>query len=191
VEASWKWRSNYRVWDANQKVFLFPENWIEPEDPPASRIAVELRQVVTSAQQRHTSLLLTSARPAVSLQAGHRLAAALARDLYRVDLRGVASKFIGETEKDLNIIFDRAEQAHVVLFFDEADALFGKRSEAGSGTDRFDNAAVAYLLQKIEAFNGLSVVATNSKRATVQPLLRHFPFIIDSGGDVKSPASAQ
>jgi len=182
VEGSWKWLRNYRVWDANRKIFLYPENWLEPEERPSSRLAIELRDAVKVARQQRASVLLTSAEPSATILAGHALAVALVRDLYRVDLQGVVSKHIGETEKNLDVIFAEAERAGAVLLFDEADALFGKRSEITDAHDRFASAEVTYLLRKIEAFNGLAILATNSKRATVEPLVRRFAFVLDAGG---------
>ena len=82
-------------------------------------------------------------------------------DLHTVDLATVVDKYIGETEKNLDRIFNEAEQVNTVLFFDEADALFGKRSEVKDARDRYANVEVAYLLQRMERFNGLVVLATN------------------------------
>lgn len=84
-----------------------------------------------------------------------------ARDIYRVDLGQVVSKYIGETERNLDTVFARAEETGAVLFFDEADALFGRRSEVKDSHDRYANAEAAYLLQRIDAFEGVVVLATN------------------------------
>jgi AAA+ superfamily predicted ATPase len=116
--ASWQWRTRYRVWEANRKVFLYPENWVEPE--PRSPTA-----------------------------AFGALAAELERSLFQVDLSSVVSKYIGETEKNLNKVFRAAERAGAVLLFDEADALFGKRT--------------ACLLKGIEKYKGLAVLASNTR----------------------------
>lgn len=83
------------------------------------------------------------------------------REVYRVDLSLVVSKYIGETEKNLGRVFDQAEHKGWILFFDEADALFGKRSESRDAHDRYANQEVAYLLQRIEGFDGIAVLATN------------------------------
>ena len=162
---SWDWRRNYRVWEANRKVFVYPENWIEPDLRPSSRTLVELREVVKLADTR-PSVLFTSTTSDVALVAGGAVAADLARNLYRVDLNQVFSKFIGETEKNLKLVFESAERARAVLLLDEADALFG-------------NADVSDLLKRIEAFEGLAILATNLKRQEVEPLLRRFAFVID------------
>ena len=91
----------------------------------------------------------------------------------------VVSKYIGETEKSLDRVFAAAEPSRVVLLFDEADALFGKRSEVESSHDRFANLEVSYLLKRIEAFDGLVIVATNANRDSVSGFLRRFAFVLD------------
>lgn len=96
----------------------------------------------------------------------------LGLDLYKVDLSSVVSKYIGETEKNLERIFAAAGAGDVVLFFDEADALFGKRSEVSSAHDRYANIEVAYLLQRLETFDGLVVLATNLQRNIDDAFLR-------------------
>jgi SpoVK/Ycf46/Vps4 family AAA+-type ATPase len=126
MKASWEWRRNYRVWEANRKVFLYPENWVEPEPRPASRVPIQLAEVAKVARAQRVSVLLTSATPSTTLLAGRALAALLGRDLYRVDLTKVVSKYIGETEKNLERVFAAAEPSRAVLLFDEADALFGR-----------------------------------------------------------------
>jgi SpoVK/Ycf46/Vps4 family AAA+-type ATPase len=89
------------------------------------------------------------------------LAHALELDLYKIDLSTVVSKYIGETEQNLSRIFDAAETSNAILFFDEADALFGKRSEVKDARDRYANLEVAYLLQAMEAYDGIAILATN------------------------------
>jgi hypothetical protein len=106
------------------------------------------------------------------------LAGALALDLYRVDLSQVVSKYIGETEKNLRQIFDAAEAGGVVLLFDEADALFGKRSEVKDSHDRYANIEVSYLLQRMESYRGLAVLTTNLKSALDSAFLRRLRFIV-------------
>jgi SpoVK/Ycf46/Vps4 family AAA+-type ATPase len=107
------------------------------------------------------------------------LARHLRLDLYRVDLAGVVSKYIGETEKNLKKIFDAAERSGAILFFDEADALFGKRTEVKDSRDRFANIEVNYLLQRMESFNGLSILATNRKADIDRAFLRRLRFLVD------------
>lgn len=100
------------------------------------------------------------------------------RDVYRVDLSMVVSKYIGETEKNLEAIFSQAEDRDWILFFDEADALFGKRTQVKDAHDRFANQEVSYLLQRIEEFDGLVVLATNLKDNLDEAFLRRFECVV-------------
>jgi len=100
-------------------------------------------------------------------------------NLYRIDLSAVVSKYIGETEKNLRRLFDVAEDGSAILFFDEADALFGKRSEVKDSHDRYANIEINYLLQRMEAYRGLAVLATNMKSALDQAFLRRLRFIVN------------
>lgn len=106
------------------------------------------------------------------------LAGDLGLDLYRIDLAGVVSKYIGETEKNLRRLFDAAESGGVLLFFDEADALFGKRSEVKDSHDRYANIEVDYLLQRMESYRGLAVLATNLRSALDPAFTRRLRFIV-------------
>jgi SpoVK/Ycf46/Vps4 family AAA+-type ATPase len=106
------------------------------------------------------------------------IANALALDLYRIDLSAVISKYIGETEKNLQRIFDAAEDGGGILFFDEADALFGKRSEVRDSHDRYANIETNYLLQRIEAFRGLAILATNLKGSLDAAFMRRLRFVV-------------
>ncbi|WP_297156170.1 ATP-binding protein, partial [Thermogemmatispora sp.] len=99
-------------------------------------------------------------------------------DLYRIDLSAVVSKYIGETEKNLRRIFDAAEEGGAVLLFDEADALFGKRSEVKDSHDRYANIEVGYLLQRMETYRGLAILTTNLKHALDPAFLRRLRFIV-------------
>jgi len=107
------------------------------------------------------------------------LANALSLDLYRIDLSSVVSKYIGETEKNLRRVFDAAEHGGAILFFDEADALFGKRSEVKDSHDRYANIEVSYLLQRMEAYRGLAILATNMKSALDSAFLRRLRFVVN------------
>jgi len=100
-------------------------------------------------------------------------------DLYRIELSGIVSKYIGETEKNLDKIFKAAKQANCILFFDEADALFGKRSEVKDAHDRYANIEVAYLLQKIENHDGIVILTTNLAKSIDQAFTRRMQFIIE------------
>ncbi len=106
------------------------------------------------------------------------LAHELRLDLYRIDLSGVVSKYIGETEKNLRRVFDAAEEGGAVLFFDEADALFGKRSEVKDSHDRYANIEVNYLLQRMEAYRGVAILATNLKGSLDSAFLRRIRFVV-------------
>jgi SpoVK/Ycf46/Vps4 family AAA+-type ATPase len=99
-------------------------------------------------------------------------------DLYRIDLSVVVSKYIGETEKNLRRVFDAAEQGGAILLFDEADALFGKRSEVKDSHDRYANIEVGYLLQRMEAYRGLAILTTNLKSALDPSFLRRLRFVV-------------
>jgi hypothetical protein len=100
-------------------------------------------------------------------------------NLYRIDLSAVVSKYIGETEKNLRRLFDAAEDGGAILFFDEADALFGKRSEVKDSHDRYANIETNYLLQRMEAYRGLAILATNMKSALDQAFMRRLRFVIN------------
>jgi SpoVK/Ycf46/Vps4 family AAA+-type ATPase len=107
------------------------------------------------------------------------LAGDLALDLYRIDLSSVVSKYIGETEKNLRRVFDAAEESGAILLFDEADALFGKRSEVKDSHDRYANIEVSYLLQRMEAYRGLAILTTNLRSALDASFQRRLRFIVN------------
>jgi len=107
------------------------------------------------------------------------LAAQLGLEIFRVDLATIVSKYIGETEKNLDRIFNAAEGSNAILFFDEADALFGKRSEVSDSHDRYANIEVAYLLQKMEGYAGAVILATNFRRNIDDAFVRRLDFVID------------
>ncbi len=106
------------------------------------------------------------------------LANELRLDLYRIDLSAVVSKYIGETEKNLRRVFDAAEAGGTILLFDEADALFGKRSEVKDSHDRYANIEVGYLLQRMESYRGLAILTTNLKESLDDAFLRRIRFIV-------------
>jgi hypothetical protein len=106
------------------------------------------------------------------------LASELRLDLYRIDLSSVVSKYIGETEKNLRRVFDAAEEGGAILLFDEADALFGKRSEVKDSHDRYANIEVSYLLQRMEAYRGLAILTTNMKESLDSAFLRRLRFVV-------------
>jgi len=103
----------------------------------------------------------------------------LSLPLYRVDLSAVVSKYIGETEKNLRRLFDTAEDSGAILLFDEADALFGKRSEVKDSHDRYANIEISYLLGRLESYRGVAILATNMKSALDPAFLRRLRFIVE------------
>ena len=111
--------------------------------------------------------------------AAEAIAAELALPLYRIDLSQVVNKYIGETEKNLRRLFDAADAADVILFFDEADSLFGKRTEVKDAHDRYANLEISYLLERMERFKGLAILATNRKKDLDEAFLRRLRFVVD------------
>ncbi|MEW9529282.1 ATP-binding protein [Microbispora sp. NPDC049125] len=161
---------------------------------PATHMDV-LKQIVAHVRHRHTVIsdwgfgartgrgLGAAALFAGPSGTGKTLAAevvagALRLDLYRVDLSQVVSKYIGETEKNLRRVFDAAEAGGAVLLFDEADALFGRRSEVKDSHDRYANIEVGYLLQRVEAYRGVAILTTNLKDTLDPAFLRRLRFVV-------------
>jgi hypothetical protein len=124
------------------------------------------------------SALFAGASGTGKTMAAEVLAAEVGLDLYRIDLSQVVSKYIGETEKNLRRVFDAAEAGGAVLLFDEADALFGKRSEVKDSHDRYANVEISYLLQRMESYRGLAILTTNMKNALDAAFLRRLRFIV-------------
>ncbi len=162
---------------------------------PASRkqtlreIAAQQRQRVTvyevwgfaerSARGLGATALFCGASGTGKTMAAEVLANELRLDLYRIDLSQVVSKYIGETEKNLRRVFDAAESGSAILLFDEADALFGKRSEVKDSHDRYANIEVSYLLQRMEAYRGLAILTTNMKKSLDTSFLRRLRFVVE------------
>ncbi|QQZ39405.1 ATP-binding protein [Pseudomonas sp. SK3(2021)] len=111
--------------------------------------------------------------------AAEAIAAELGLPLYRIDLSQVVNKYIGETEKNLRRLFDAADSADVILFFDEADALFGKRTEVKDAHDRYANLEISYLLERMERFKGLAILATNRRKDLDEAFLRRLRFVVE------------
>ena len=128
---------------------------------------------------RGVSALFTGESGTGKTTAAHAIASALGTDLYVIDLARMVSKYIGETEKNLDIVFNEAERAGAVLLFDEADALFGKRSQVSDSHDRYANIEVAYLLQRMELFDGLAILTTNHPRNLDPAFGRRLRFTVD------------
>lgn len=124
------------------------------------------------------SALFTGESGTGKTMAAEVLANELKLDLFRIDLSAVVSKYIGETEKNLRKLFDAAEYGNAILFFDEADALFGKRSEVKDSHDRYANIEINYLLQRMESYRGLAILATNMKSALDTAFMRRLRFIV-------------
>ena len=162
--------------------------------PP--HIIRQLRQVCTAERYRHTvytqwgfdrrlsvgrglNVLFCGVSGTGKTMAASILAQELGRDLYRVDLSIVVSKYIGETEKQLSLIFREAQTSNAVLLFDEADALFGKRSEVKDAHDRYANIEVAYLLQRMDEYEGIVILATNLRRNMDDAFTRRMHHIVE------------
>ena len=183
AETEWTWNKRYRVWDASRKIFLYPENWIEPDlrSSPLSRAA--LQKIVAFVckwrkQDGGSCVLFTGKNRVGVLLAAQTLARDLEKDLYRIDLSAVVSEYIGETEKNLRRIFDSAKSSSAILFFDEADALFGKRTRVKDSHDRYADIETNYLLQRLESHRGLSILATGRRSNVDEAFLRRFHFVI-------------
>jgi AAA+ superfamily predicted ATPase len=155
-----------------------------------------LRQITSQVRQRMTvyqtwgfsakgrrglgvSALFTGESGTGKTMAAEVLARELDLDLYRIDLSAVVSKYIGETEKNLKQVFDAAEEGGVILLFDEADALFGKRSDVKDSHDRYANIEVSYLLQRVEAYQGLAILTTNLKSSMDRAFQRRIRFTLN------------
>ncbi|HEY4048397.1 MAG TPA: ATP-binding protein [Acidobacteriaceae bacterium] len=161
---------------------------------PAKQLET-LRQIVVHVRQRAVvnedwgfaaryerglglSVLFTGTSGTGKTMAAEIIAGELDLDLYRIDLASVVSKYIGETEKNLRKIFDAAEESSAILLFDEADALFGKRSEVRDSHDRYANLEISYLLQRIESYRGVAILTTNMQHALDSAFMRRIRFIV-------------
>jgi hypothetical protein len=160
------------------------------------RVLQQLREVANSVRFRHivhsdwrfesklgrnsgVSVMFSGLSGTGKTMSASVLAKELGLDLYNIDLSNVVSKYIGETEKNLSRIFDEAEYSSAVLFFDEADALFGKRSEVKDAHDRYSNIEVAFLLQRMEQFSGLAILATNISSNIDGAFVRRLQHIVE------------
>lgn len=156
----------------------------------------QLREIASQVQHRSTvyedwgfgeqltrgrgiTALFTGPSGTGKTMAAEILAAHLRLDLHRVDLAGVVSKYVGETEKNLRRIFDTAERTGTILLFDEADALFGSRTEVRDSHDRYANLEINYLLQRMEDYTGLAILATNRRSALDTAFLRRLRFVVE------------
>jgi hypothetical protein len=160
----------------------------EPQRQTLRDLAMQVRQrtriyeewgfAAKSARGLGISALFAGPSGTGKTMAAEVLAGELRLDLYRIDLSSVVSKYIGETEKNLRRVFDAAEEGGAILLFDEADALFGKRSEVKDSHDRYANIEISYLLQRMEAYRGLAILTTNMKTALDTAFLRRIRFVV-------------
>ncbi|CAG0933339.1 ATP-dependent zinc metalloprotease FtsH [Thermoflexales bacterium] len=162
---------------------------------PPEQLAI-LREIVATVHGRHIVLnewgvgqklvpsdgitILFAGQPGTGkTMAAEVIAAELGLDLYKIDLSTIVSKYIGETEKNLEKIFSEAQSSNAILFFDEADAIFGKRSEVKDAHDRYANIEISYLLQRMEAYDGVTILATNLRANLDDAFTRRLQFALD------------
>jgi SpoVK/Ycf46/Vps4 family AAA+-type ATPase len=160
----------------------------EPQRQILAQVAVHVRRrarvyddwgfAARSSRGLGVSALFSGPSGTGKTMAAEVLANELGLDLFRIDLSSVVSKYIGETEKNLRRVFDAAEEGGAILLFDEADALFGKRSEVKDSHDRYANIEVGYLLQRMEAYRGLAILTTNLKDSLDPAFLRRLRFVV-------------
>jgi ATP-dependent 26S proteasome regulatory subunit len=193
IEAAARGQSNQGLRRLAQKIHCIHE-WGDLVLP--GRCTRQLREVCSSEKFRHIvysqwgydrrlaqgkglNVLFCGPSGTGKTMAAGIIARALSLDLYKIDLSSVVSKYIGETEKQLNQIFLEAGSSNSILFFDEADALFGKRSEVKDAHDRYANVEVAYLLQKMEEYEGIVILATNFRRNMDDAFTRRMHHIVE------------
>ena len=179
---TWQWQKNYRVWDANRRIFVTPENWLDPEPRLPPRVQAMLTEVVdgvvpdpqgrargrrgAAAAGKGVRVLFSGGSSASALTAARVVASGLGRDLYRVDTSAAVSKYIGETEDNLDRVLASAGKREAVLFFDEADALFSTRTPVKSGRGRSVGAGAGELLQRIAPYEGLVILSARRPPTT-------------------------
>ena len=155
--------------------------------PPADKAAVRAAPRKPLARSETgaagVTALVSGTDPATREKVAAAVANALDVELYRVDLAGVTSKYIGETEKHLRAVFDAAERSGAVLFFDEADALFGERTDVKDAHDRYANLEVSYLLEQLESFRGVVMLATNAKSNIDPAFTRRIRYFVELPDD--------
>lgn len=124
------------------------------------------------------AVLVDGGDPAARSGVAEALASDLQRDLFRLDLTAIVSQYIGETEKNLERVFEMAQQAGAVLYFDEADVLFGRRTGVTDAHDRYANVEVSYLLQRIESYEGLVILATTARTNIDPAFVRRLRYVV-------------
>jgi len=190
--AAFRWEADGRLGDLAQRV----EARFKPEDLVLSdsraRQYREILQAMKSLAKVHykwgtaqgwnengLAVLFCGPPGTGKTMAAEAASTALQMDMYRVDLSQVVNKFIGETEKNLKRIFDAAENSDCILFFDECDALFGKRTDVKDAHDRFANIEISYLLERMERFKGLAILATNRRKDLDEAFMRRLRYILE------------
>ena len=143
----------------------------------ASPLAVKTSTV--KASRAGYRVLFDGPSGADKMLAAERLAKEFKTEIHRVDLANIARKYIGETEKNLSAVLKKAESKNWILFFDEADALFGKRTDVKDAHDRYANQEVSYLLQRLEDYPGLVILATNNKSNLDSGFIRRFHTVLN------------
>ncbi len=146
----------------------------------ATTVRRQIESIVENSQPgRRQTILFAGADGSGKTRAAGLLAQRLGLDLYRVDLASVVSKYIGETEKNLSALSDDLASREVILLFDEADALLGKRHDSGSAADRYANQETNFLLQRIEAFDGIVILTTNRRDNIDATAVRKMAYVVD------------
>ncbi len=164
-----------------------PESAARPQDSDLSQSQRStLQEIIGAAREKRGSkkatgigVLFVGAENRQHTAAAQILAKELGRDVYSVDLSKIVSKYIGETEKNLRQVFAAAHTRDSILFFDEADALFGKRSEVKDSHDRYANIEINYLLQRIENYDGIVIISAKRKEDIDQAFLRRLRFVVE------------
>lgn len=150
------------------------KSWLAQEAPAAAG------KTMHSRKKKGYTVLFTGASDNKLAMAG-QLAHEAGKELYRIDLAQVLSRYIGETEKALDALFEEAEEKKYILYFDEADALFGKRTKVRDAHDRYTNQEVSYVLKRLKDYPGLSIVSTSSRTNIDAAFIRRFKAIVPFG----------
>ena len=164
--------NNLRIPEHNRQVLHELITLLKRENIPA-----RTRQIQNV--KRRVTVLCAGNDRSLRSETAHVLANELKREIFCIDLSVIVNKYIGETEKNLRKFFDDAETSNAVLFFDEADELFGRRTEVKETHDRYKNIDIHYLLQRIEKYQGLIILATNLKDNIKSEYLLHIDFVIE------------